>query len=221
EEELERLRNTDETTEQLEKDLDAEEKALIEAATELSTKRKIEGKKLSKEIQSILKGLALEKAVFECGFKEIAPNSTGMDEIEFLFSANKGEEPKSLQKVASGGELSRIMLAIKTVLRGVDKIPTLVFDEVDAGIGGKTAQNVATRLKESSSEKQVLCITHLPQIAAVADTHMLIEKSDKGNTVVVIVRELKEKQREEEIARMLGGDVTSTSLKHARELLKA
>jgi DNA repair protein RecN (Recombination protein N) len=124
-----------------------------------------------------------------------------------------------LTKVASGGELSRIMLAIKSVMRGADEIPVLVFDEVDAGIGGKTAHNVAQKLKETSNDHQVLLITHLPQIASVADMHAHILKESKGKGVTVNLKKLSGKERQEEIARMLSGRITETSLEHAREIL--
>ncbi len=153
------------------------------------------------------------------GFEDTDVTATGIDSLEFLFSANRGEMVKPLGKVASGGELSRIMLAMKTVLREVDDIPVVVYDEVDAGIGGKTAGTVASRLKEAGAKRQVLCITHLPQIAALGDTHLLIEKSSDKNSTEVSVRELSGKERTGEIARMLSGSITDASLKHARELL--
>jgi DNA repair protein RecN (Recombination protein N) len=140
--------------------------------------------------------------------------------VEFLFSSHRGESPpKPLNRVASGGELSRIMLAIKSVLRREDRIPVLVFDEVDSGIGGKTAKNVARRLKTLSEGRQVICITHLPQIASEADRHLLIEKTTRDDGVYVTLEELGGRKREEEVARMLSGKVTETSLRHAKEII--
>jgi DNA repair protein RecN (Recombination protein N) len=218
-EELEMIEGADENTETLESELGEKSSELEKAAASLSKKRKKAATALAADIIKALKGLAFEKAEFKVSFGQAQMSSTGMDDLEFLFSANKGETPKPLVKVASGGELSRIMLAIKTVLRKVDDIPVLIFDEVDAGIGGKTAKNVGKRLKESASGRQVLCITHLPQIASVADVHYLIDKSSTGKRVNVSVSELSGPKREEEIARMLSGKVTETSLEHAREIM--
>jgi len=218
-EELDALDNAGENAEELEKELSGMNRELIKAASALSQKRKKTAAKLEKSVISELKSLALENASFKVSFEEAEITAAGMDNIEFLFSANKGEMVKPLGKVASGGELSRIMLAIKTVLREVDRVPVLVFDEVDAGIGGKTAGSVAERLVQAGGSRQVLCITHLPQIAARGGTHLLIEKSSAGNGTDVSVRELSGSERQEEIARMLSGSVTDASLKHARELL--
>ncbi len=218
--ELGDLEGAEENTEELEARIQKKTDALEKAAKILSKKRAKAAGSIEKEVMGILGDLAFTKADFVVSIADSPLSSTGLDNIEFLFSANKGETPKALAKVASGGELSRIMLAIKTVLRKVDEIPVLVFDEVDAGIGGKTARNVAARLKESSKGRQVLCVTHLPQIASVADTHFLIDKSSAGERTLVEVSEVSGKQREKEIARMLSGTVTDTSLEHAREILK-
>ena len=218
--ELELLENAEENTGALEAEIAKKTEKLQKEARSLTRKRKKAASSIEKEVMKILEGLAFAKAEFSVQIEEAPLSATGADQVEFLFSANKGEEPKPLIKVASGGELSRIMLAIKTVLRKVDDIPVLVFDEVDSGIGGKTARNVAARLKESSKGKQVLCVTHLPQIAAIADTHFLIEKSSSGERTLVSVEEVTGERREEEIARMLSGTVTNTSLEHAREILK-
>ena len=218
-EELEAIEGADESTEGLEAELEAKTGELEKRAQTLSRKRQKAARTLETDIMAILKGLALERAVLVVSFGQAELGANGVDDVEFLFSANKGETPKPLAKVISGGELSRIMLAIKTVLREVDKIPVLIFDEVDAGIGGKTAMNVARRLKESASGRQVLCITHLPQIASHADTHFLIDKSTSGERAKVTITELAKGRREEEIARMLSGKVTDKSLEHAREIM--
>ena len=161
----------------------------------------------------------MEKGRFTVEVRPSPLTSSGMDAVEFLFSADGGEPPRPLNKTASGGELSRVMLAIKETLAEVDGIPVLIFDEVDAGIGGKTAEHVGMRLKNLSRRHQVICITHLPQIAAMADHHVVIEKLQKKTGVCVRVREAVSKEREEEIARMLSGTITEISLRHARELI--
>jgi len=147
-------------------------------------------------------------------------NQTGIDNVEYLISPNIGEELKPLAKIVSGGELSRIMLAIKGIMAKGDKIPILVFDEIDAGIGGKTAEIVGKKLKALSKNHQVICITHLPQIASFADRHMKIEKTVANKRTVVTIKQIDKNDRTEEIARMLSGELTDVSLKHAKELLK-
>ncbi|MCD8108088.1 MAG: DNA repair protein RecN [Oscillospiraceae bacterium] len=145
---------------------------------------------------------------------------SGMDSIEFLISANKGESPKPLAKIASGGELSRIMLALKTVLADRDAIPTLIFDEIDSGVSGRAAQKIGIKLREISGKHQVICVTHLAQIAIMADDHMLIEKHESGDRTVTDVTHLDFDKRKYEIARILGGDnITETVLKDAEEQL--
>lgn len=218
-EELDALENADESAEGLDLELGKREEELNKAAMSLSEKRRTIAVKLEASVIAELNGLALENSLFKVSFEEADMTAAGLDNIEFLFSANKGEVVKPLGKVASGGELSRIMLAMKTVLREVDDIPVLVFDEVDAGIGGKTAGSVGSRLEQAGEGRQVLCITHLPQIAARGGTHLMIEKSTRGNGTEVNVRKLSGQERTEEIARMLSGSVTEASLKHAKELL--
>jgi DNA repair protein RecN (Recombination protein N) len=146
---------------------------------------------------------------------------SGLEEIQFLFSANPGEDPKPLAKIASGGELSRIMLALKTVLVDADKVPVLVFDEVDVGIGGGTAETVGKRLKELARKKQILLVTHLPQIARYADLHFRVTKKLEADRSVTTIDSLDKKGRVEELARMLGGEeITETVRAHAAELLQ-
>jgi DNA repair protein RecN (Recombination protein N) len=164
----------------------------------------------------------MERAVFEVDFQEKEPTEDGADQVEFYFSANAGEPPRPLSKIASGGEISRVMLAIKTGLAGRAGVPTLIFDEVDAGLGGRAAATVAGKLKELASHYQVLVISHLPQIASRADVHFHIEKVEEGGRVVTRVRELAGQDRVEEIARMVAGDrVTDLALANAREMLGA
>jgi DNA repair protein RecN (Recombination protein N) len=205
-----------------------------ELAIELSEKRKVAAAKLESLIEDELHTLGMDKAVFRVlilpikspdGILELDGTryelrSNGMDEIEFLISPNVGSEPKPLTKIASGGEISRVMLALKTVLARIDNIPTMVFDEIDAGIGGRTADVVGQKLKELARFRQVICITHLPQIARFADQHFRVEKRVEGNQTTITAHELTPDERVEEIARMHGGATTKITLAHARELLK-
>jgi DNA repair protein RecN (Recombination protein N) len=218
--ELGSIETSGESLEEMEDALRHGEERLHALAGELSKKRKTVAANLESSVTEVLKDLALEKSEFRVKLEESPVSAAGSDEVEILFSANLGEAAKPLSKVASGGELSRIMLAIKSILREADEIPVLVFDEVDAGIGGKTAHNVARKLKETSKTHQVLLITHLPQIASAADVHARILKVGAGGGVAVKVEKLSGRERQEEVARMLGGRITDTSLKHAREIIE-
>ena len=205
-----------------------------ELAVELSEKRKETATQLEGLIERELQTLGMEKAVFqilvspiesaegplEIESKRYELRADGMDEIEFFISPNVGSEPKPLAKIASGGEISRVMLALKTVLAQVDLIPTMIFDEIDAGIGGRTADIVGQKLKELSRVRQVFCITHLPQIARFADQHFRVEKDEDGNRTTITAKLLTPEERVEEVARMHGGEATVTTLAHARELLE-
>ncbi len=216
------LENSDERLSNLEKELAKKEAKLLELAHDLSEKRMAVAARIEDAMAKELKEVALEKAVFKINLKRLdEPTKDGIDEVEFEFSANPGEPPRPLTKVVSGGELSRLMLCLKVILAEVDRIPVLIFDEVDAGIGGVTAEKVAQRLKKLSRHRQVLCITHLPQIASAADHHIKVEKIQKKDRVSVVVKALSDKERHEEIARMLSGKITDASLRHARELLGA
>ncbi len=218
--ELKGLEFTDERLESLENELKSREEILLRAALSLSKKRKEVGKKAEELIGKELKELAFSKAAFKIDIRQAAITSNGLDRVEFMFSANPGEPPKSLTKIASGGELSRVMLALKSILADVDNIPILIFDEVDAGIGGRTAERVAKKLKVISNKHQVLCTTHLPQIASLGDFHLKVGKRRKEERVCVEVKELSGEERLDEIARMLSGKITEVSLKHAQELLR-
>ncbi len=220
EKELRSLEQADEKTGTIEAELKEKEDMLLEAAAQLSEKRKKTAEEISRAVERILKELAFEKARFKAEARQAALSSSGADNVEFLFSANPGEALKPLSKVASGGELSRIMLALKNILADVDKIPVLIFDEVDAGVGGRTAESVAVKLKRLAKSHQVICITHLPQIASAADFHIMTEKLQKKDSVSVKTKELSPDERKEEIARMLSGKITDVSLKHAGELLE-
>ncbi|MDA8326998.1 MAG: DNA repair protein RecN [Nitrospiraceae bacterium] len=219
--ELDRMTSDGENESALEKEFHDLDAKLLAAAASLSAKRKKFAPGAEKVVSLALKDLALEKSQFRIELSRAETGPEGSDKVEFLFSANPGEGLKPLNKVASGGELSRLMLAIKSALRSRG-VPVLVFDEVDAGIGGKTAWNVAQKLKELARGHQVLCVTHQPQLAGAADAHFAIEKeflpSDGGTSV--IIRELKGGPRTEEIARMLSGKLSDASLKHAKELIE-
>ena len=218
-EELRGLTLSDERLKALEVSLALQEKLLSEGAAQLTDMRKEVSGRIAAAVESVLKELGMEKAEFTIEIKPDHLSSTGMDSVEFLLSANGGEPPKPLRRAASGGELSRVMLAVKETLAEVDRIPVLIFDEVDAGIGGRTAECVGVRLKNLARRHQVICITHLPHIAAMADHHMVIEKIQKKDGVSVTVKEASREGREDEIARMLSGTITAISRKHARELL--
>jgi len=210
--------------EQLRSELSTAENWLSQTAVVLSQKRIEASRRLEDELTNALKDLGLEHAAFRAQTipvnQERGIGSTGMETVEFLFSANPGEDLKPLAKVASGGELSRIMLALKRAFVIGDRTPTLIFDEVDAGIGGRTAELVARSLSLLGRNRQVLCITHLPVIAAKAHTHLLIQKVIDGGRTTTTVAELDESQRISELVRMLGGSVNDhESERFARALL--
>ncbi|MCC8131740.1 MAG: DNA repair protein RecN [Ruminococcus sp.] len=190
-------------------------------AEELSKHREEASERFSKQVAEELSFLNMPNVRLEVKRSKGKLTLSGMDSIEFLISANKGESPKPLAKIASGGELSRIMLALKTVLADRDAIPTLIFDEIDSGVSGRAAQKIGIKLKEISRKHQVICVTHLAQIAIMADDHMLIEKHESGDRTVTDVTSLSFEERKYEIARILGGDnITETVLKDAEEQLK-
>ena len=193
---------------------------LVKTADNISRIRKKAAAGLEKEITQALMELNFLSVDFRIDFKPLEkPSVNGMDHVEYLISVNPGEEPKPLAKVASGGELSRIMLAIKTVLADQDEIDTLIFDEIDTGISGRTAQMVANKLDQIARKRQVICITHLPQIAAMAKKHFGIIKSIRDNKTVTNITELDYDGSVMELARMLGGDsITDTAVSNAREL---
>lgn len=194
-------------------------------AEKLSKKRRDSAEKLTKNIAGELKSLGLENAAFIVKFyndpKALNLSETGADEVEFYFSANPGEEHKPLRKVASGGELSRIMLALKNAARSDDAVAsTLIFDEVDAGIGGKTAHIVGAKLKNLADTFQVICVTHLSQIASYADSHYHVTKEQSGGRTTTKVRALSHNERVNEVARLFSGEtITQHSLKHASDMI--
>jgi DNA repair protein RecN (Recombination protein N) len=224
ERELDGLRCHDERLAELEKQ---EQKALAEClalAKKVSGKRKRVARELATKVRKEIEALGMEKGEFEARLSRRADDelvATGLDDLEFMFSANPGEPVKPLKEVASGGEISRVMLALKTVLAGADDIPTLVFDEIDAGVGGATAKTVGAKLSEVARSHQVVCITHLPQIAASADNHIRVTKEAEGERMVTRAASLDEEERVKEIATLLDGrKLSEISLQHARELLK-
>jgi len=219
--ELLAIENYDQHIEDLKYNIAQAEKDLAVQATILTELRQVAAKQLSGDIQKHLLSLGMENARFVIEIQEDGTyHLNGANTIQILFSANLGEDPKPMQKVASGGELSRIALAIKTVCAAKDKIGIMVFDEIDTGIGGKTAQMVAERIAMVAAYKQVLCITHLPQIACMADVHLYIDKQIQNNKTVTQVRHLSTSEQLNEIARMASGiDITAASLDNAMEML--
>ena len=221
-EKLDKLLHLEEQKHELIRQTAVKEQQLKELSETLSEIRKKQAKKLEKDIISVLKGLNFLDVKFEITFSKRPDfNENGTDEVEFMISTNPGEPLRPLTKIASGGELSRIMLGIKTIMAAKDNIDTLIFDEIDTGISGRTAQMVAERMKEVSRVHQIICITHLPQIAAMADMHFLIEKSVVHRETVTAIHTLNENESVAEIARMLSGSqITETVLENAREMKK-
>ena len=221
-EELDRITFAADTLARLEKDLAKERKRTLEAAGALSQARKAAAAELEQRIQEELRQLDMPRVRFSIQFTDKEPDDTGTDQIRFLMSANVGEELRPISRVASGGELARIMLALKNVLAENEDIGTLVFDEVDTGVSGRAAQKVAEKLAQVSRHKQVLCVTHLPQLAAMADTHFSVEKGERDGRTYTRVVLLDREARKAELARITGGaNVTQALLQSAGELLDA
>jgi DNA repair protein RecN (Recombination protein N) len=234
EKELTKLKNSEAIIASLRKEIASLEQVFGEKAQHLSAMRKKIAKELKYRVEEELKDLGMQKTVFEVRFTQkndvngveiegerIAYNRYGIDGIEFLISPNPGEPLKPLAKIASGGEMSRIMLALKTILAQVDSIPTLVFDEVDVGIGGRVSLAIGEKLSHISREHQVICVTHSPQIAACADKQIMIMKKAEENMTTVNIAVLSEAERIKELARMMGGtEITDTTIQHAQELLR-
>ncbi|MHB8985485.1 MAG: DNA repair protein RecN [Eubacteriales bacterium] len=220
--EAEELENSGALAEKTAAELGEAENEYRRAAELLSQRRQEAAVELEKAITVELANLEMGRVEFQVAFSGgTEAVAEGVDQIDFLISPNAGEPLKPLAKIASGGELARVMLAIKTILAGIDEIPTLVFDEVDAGIGGRAIQSVAENLARISNYRQVLCVTHSAQVAAYASTHFLITKSETGGRTVTAVTPLGEGERLEELARMLGGrEVSGVARLHASQLLK-
>ena len=233
--ELETLCLSEEEIEALERDLKSREETLAQAACELAERREKAAQTLKKGAARELRDLEMKQVRFEVRFRyppdpkqgvlfrnqRVRVTPAGLGEVEFLFSPNPGEEPRPLAKIASGGELSRVMLALKSLLHAQSAVPVMVFDEVDAGISGRVAEKVGHKLKKLAARKQVFCITHLPQIAGLADAHYRVAKSVSGKRTRSTITELGYEDRVEEIARMSGGEtITDATLRHAREMIK-
>lgn len=215
------LKDYDEYLNQLLSKINHKKQELTQLSDEVSAIRQKESIMLTKAICQALMDLNFLDVRFTMEFRKIDFTENGTDEVEFMISTNPGEPLKPLGKVASGGELSRIMLAIKTVLAENDHIETLIFDEIDSGISGRTAQMVSEKMNELGRSHQIICITHLPQIAAMADTHFLIEKSVENDTTVSHIHELSDEESVQELARMLGGvEITDKVVENAREMKK-
>ena len=218
--ELAQIEDAGDTLARLEQALSKAEKEARQAAQALSDARKAAAEQLTSQILAELQQLDMGKIRFAVDFAEKPLDSDGMDTVRFLMSANVGEELRPIHKIASGGELARIMLAMKNVLSEQDHVGTMVFDEVDTGVSGRAAQKVAEKMARISRRKQVLCVTHLPQLAAMADTHFSVEKGERGGRTYTEVRRLDREQRRQELARLTGGShVSQTMLDGAEELL--
>ena len=218
--ELDEIEFADAHMEKLKKKLKKAEKEAWNAALDLRENRKETAQKLSARILTELSQLDMPKVQFSCEFTELDLTANGADAVAFYMSANVGEALKPMSKVASGGELARIMLAMKNVLAEQDRVDTLIFDEVDTGVSGRAAQKVAEKLRSVARNKQVLCVTHLPQIAAMGDTHLLIAKGERDGRTYTTVTPLDIEGRKRELARIIGGaNITETTLKSAEEML--
>lgn len=218
--ELEQIQDAGDTLARLEKQLEKAEKAVRQAAQGLSEARKTAAGQLEEQILAELQQLDMGKIRFAIQFAPQEPAEDGADQVRFLMSANLGEELRPIHKIASGGELARIMLAMKNVLSEQDQVGTMVFDEVDTGVSGRAAQRVAEKMARISRRKQVLCVTHLPQLAAMADTHFSVEKGEADGRTYTHVTQLDRARRRQELARLTGGAaISATMLESAEELL--
>jgi len=232
--EMEELDNSSDLVEKLQEEFKEADRKLYDMACKLNLLRLKAAQLLEKEIGQVLDDLEMKKSVFKANIEMVDSdgnvkasdgfrnyNQNGLNKVEFLISPNPGEPLKPLSKIASGGEMARIMLAIKTILADIDKIPTLVFDEIDTGISGKAASKVAEKLSYIAKSHQVICVTHLPQIACMADRHYLIRKISNENSTRTAVTHLDKKGIKQEIARLLGGNnISEITLKHADEMIK-
>ena len=219
--ELDEIEFADDKLERLKRNLKKAEKEAWDAALALRENRQQAADIMSKRILSELAQLDMPRVQFACRFTETELTANGADAVAFYMSANAGEALKPLSRVASGGELARIMLAMKNVLAEKDQVATLIFDEVDTGVSGRAAQKVAEKLRSVAVHKQVLCVTHLPQLAALANTHLLIAKSERDGRTYTSVTPLDLEGRKRELARIIGGaNITETTLKSAEEMLR-
>ncbi|MGL5327932.1 MAG: DNA repair protein RecN, partial [Peptostreptococcaceae bacterium] len=218
---LDEILNRDEKVEDLKRELIKIEKVLKEKADKLTEERKKIAIKLEEVLLVELKSLNMKNVIFKVNFEESNFTTEGKDDIEFMISFNLGEDIKPIYKVASGGEMSRFMLAFKTILADIDQIDTLVFDEIDTGISGIAAQIVGEKLSQIAKKKQIICITHLPQIAANADTHYCIEKNTANDRTFTSISKLDHNQKRDEIARLIAGsNITEKTIEHASEIIE-
>lgn len=217
-----KLTNHEKEIEKIRKEIERLENILIEDSKLLSLKRKEIAESLEDKLAKELQQLNMDNIIFKVRFEDkVEVSSNGLDDIEFLISTNPGEELKSLSRIVSGGEMSRIMLGFKSIIADNDNMPTLIFDEIDTGISGRTAQIVGEKISKISKNHQVISISHLPQIAALADSHYLISKDINDKKAITKIERLSEDSRIIEMARLLGGvDVTETTLKHAKEMIE-
>jgi DNA repair protein RecN (Recombination protein N) len=226
ERELAELEHREESQEELRAEIESLEEELGRLAGELTTLRKKAAMDLEKRVESELADLHMGSTVFHVSFFRDAWRSgeltpVGRDRIEFMLSPNPGEPLKPLSRIASGGELSRILLALKVIFTGVQEVHTLIFDEIDTGVSGRAAQAIAGKIAQLGQRFQVLCVTHLPQVACMADHHFLISKETENESTTTRVSRLDESGRTQELARMLGGvEVTRTTLEHAEEMIR-
>ena len=219
--ELDQIEFADDHLERLKKKLKKAEKEAWDAAKDLRKNRQETAVTMAERILKELAQLDMPRVQFACQFTETDLTANGADTVAFFMSANAGEALKPMSKVASGGELARIMLAMKNVLAEKDQVNTLIFDEVDTGVSGRAAQKVAEKLRSVAAHKQVLCVTHLPQLAALANTHLLIAKSERDGRTYTTVTPLDIEGRKKELARIIGGtNITETTLKSAEEMLR-
>lgn len=218
---LDEILNRDEKVEELKKQISEIENVLLEKSSKLTKIRKEVASELESILLMELESLNMKNIVFKVNFDQTSFTYNGIDNIEFMISFNLGEDVKPIYKVASGGEMSRFMLAFKTILADIDNIDTLVFDEIDTGISGIAAQIVGEKLSSIASKKQIICITHLPQIAAHADTHYCIEKNTSEDRTFTSIRKLGDIQRRDEIARLIAGsNITEKTMEHASEIIE-
>ncbi len=214
------LEASDEKTAELENEIYELSETLFDLAEEISDRRKKAALRFEQDVMAELNYLDMPSAVFSVSFTRTAATSKGIDGVEFLISANKGQEPRPLSKIASGGELSRIMLAIKCVLSDLETADTMIFDEIDTGVSGRAAHKIAYKLRRVSEKRQTVCVTHLAQIAAASDNHLFIEKLTQDGKTFTKVRKLIDDERIYEIARIIGGDViTKSTVMSACELI--
>ena len=218
---LEQILGKDERVEYLKNEIDKKEKVLLEKAKILTNERKKIALNLEKFIVDELISLDMKNSLFKVCFEDKNFNIDGKDNVEFMISFNLGEKIKPISKTASGGEMSRFMLSLKTILSNIYDIDTLVFDEIDTGISGIAAQIVGKKLSDMAQNKQIICITHLPQIAAYADTHYSIEKTTDKNRTFTTIKKLDEVKKRDEISRLIAGsNITEKTIEHAKEIIK-